>query len=40
MQAKAADHDRSFVSWNCAKGLACQVMSETSRMGMCFVGKR
>jgi hypothetical protein len=32
--------DRSFVSWGCAKGLACQVMSETSRMGMCFVGNR
>ena len=38
MQAKAADNDRSFVSWGCAKGLACQVMSESSRMGMCFVG--
>jgi hypothetical protein len=35
---KAADNDRSFVSWSCAKGLACQVMSEASRMGMCFVG--
>ena len=37
---KAADNDRSFVSWGCAKGLACQVMSEASRMGMCFVGNR
>ena len=37
-QAKA-DNDRSFTSWSCAKGLACQVMSEASRMGMCFVGK-
>ncbi|WP_414643224.1 hypothetical protein [Bradyrhizobium sp.] len=40
-QAKAGDkpagNDRSFTSWGCAKGLACQVMSETSRMGMCFV---
>jgi hypothetical protein len=36
--AKAADNDRSFTSWGCAKGLACQVMSEVSRMGMCFVG--
>jgi hypothetical protein len=35
---KPADNDRSFVSWSCAKGLACQVMSEASRMGMCFVG--
>jgi hypothetical protein len=34
---KSADNDRSFTSWGCAKGLACQVMSETSRMGMCFV---
>jgi len=39
-QAKAADNDRSFTSWSCAKGLACQVMSQTSRMGMCFVGSR
>jgi hypothetical protein len=37
---KPADNDRSFASWGCAKGLACQVMSETSRMGMCFVGDR
>ncbi len=37
---KLADNDRSFVSWSCAKGLACQVMSEASRMGMCFVGNR
>jgi hypothetical protein len=35
--AKASDNDRSFVSWTCAKGLACQVVSEASRMGMCFV---
>jgi hypothetical protein len=40
LHAKAADNDRSFASWGCAKGLSCQVMSETSRMGMCFVGKR
>jgi hypothetical protein len=40
MRAKAADNDRSFTSWGCAKGLSCQVMSEASRMGMCFVGKR
>ncbi len=36
---KASDNDRSYASWSCAKGLACQVMSESSRMGMCFVGK-
>ena len=37
---KPADNDRSFMSWSCAKGLVCQVMSEASRMGMCFVGNR
>ena len=40
LRAKAADNDRSFTSWGCAKGLSCQVMSEASRMGMCFVGNR
>jgi hypothetical protein len=39
-QAKGAGNDRSFASWSCAKGLACQVMSDASRMGMCFVGNR
>jgi hypothetical protein len=39
-RANAADNDRSFSSWTCAKGLACQVASKTSRMGMCFVGNR
>ncbi len=39
-RANAADNDRSFESWTCAKGLACQVMSDASRMGMCFVGSR
>jgi hypothetical protein len=39
-RANAADNDRSFKSWTCAKGLACQVMSDASRMGMCFVGNR
>lgn len=37
---KSAENDRSFKSWTCARGLACQVMSEASRMGMCFVGSR
>jgi hypothetical protein len=32
-----ADNDRSFRSWNCAEGLACQVAGPASRMGMCFV---
>lgn len=36
---KVVDNDPTFVSWDCAKGLSCQVMSETSRLGMCFVGK-
>jgi hypothetical protein len=40
LRAKIADNDRSFASWNCARGLACQVVSEASRMGMCFVGNR
>jgi hypothetical protein len=40
LRAKTADNDRSFTSWGCAKGLACQVMSEASHMGMCFVGSR
>ena len=39
-RAKPEDNDRSFKSWTCAKGLACQVMSDASRMGMCFVGNR
>ncbi|MGA7482135.1 MAG: hypothetical protein WBW26_09690 [Bradyrhizobium sp.] len=40
LHAKTADNDHSFLSWGCAKGLACQVMSEASHMGMCFVGNR
>jgi hypothetical protein len=34
---KAADNDRSFRSWTCAEGLACQVVDNATRMGMCFV---
>lgn len=33
--------DKSFQSWNCARGLACQVAGKaatSSHMGMCFVG--
>jgi len=37
---KATDNDRSFRSWSCAAGLACQVASQASRMGMCFVRDR
>jgi hypothetical protein len=38
--AKAADNDASFRSWTCAEGLACQPVSNASRMGMCFVKSR
>jgi hypothetical protein len=38
--AKANEHDPSFRSWTCAAGLACQAMSEASRIGMCFIGNR
>jgi hypothetical protein len=36
----AVDNDRSFRSWTCAEGLACQVIGNASRMGMCFVKSR
>jgi hypothetical protein len=36
----AADNDRSFRSWTCAGGLACQPVGNASRMGMCFVQRR
>jgi hypothetical protein len=36
----AADNDRSFRSWTCAEGLACQVSGNASRIGMCFVKNR
>jgi hypothetical protein len=35
--ANAADNDRSFRSWTCAEGLACQPAGKALRMGMCFV---
>jgi hypothetical protein len=38
--ANAADNDRSFRSWTCAEGLACQAVGNASRMGMCFVKSR
>ena len=37
--ARPADNDRSFQSWTCARGLACQATGRDSRIGMCFVGK-
>jgi hypothetical protein len=36
----AADNDRSFRSWTCAEGLACQTAGNAPRMGMCFVRDR
>jgi hypothetical protein len=33
----ATDNDKSFRSWTCAEGLACQVAGQATRMGMCFV---
>jgi hypothetical protein len=36
----AAKNDRSFKSWTCAEGLACQAADNASRMGMCFVRER
>ncbi len=35
--ADAAAGDPSFTSWNCAKGLACQVVDKASPIGMCFI---
>lgn len=32
--------DRSFASWSCAKGLACQPAATSSRIGMCFIRTR
>lgn len=37
--ARAADNDRSFSAWTCARGLSCEVAGR-DRMGMCFVGNR
>jgi hypothetical protein len=39
-RTRAADNDKSFNSWTCAEGLACQPVSNASRMGMCFVKGR
>lgn len=39
---KAAERDKSFASWTCAKGLSCQPVGAeaSSRLGMCFVGTK
>ncbi len=34
------ENDKSFRSWTCAEGLACQVASPATRMGMCFIKTR
>jgi hypothetical protein len=38
--ARMTENDRSFRSWTCAQGLACQPLGSASRMGMCFVSDR
>jgi hypothetical protein len=38
--ARANDNDKSFRSWTCAEGLACQAAAPATRMGMCFVKSR
>jgi hypothetical protein len=35
--ANAAENDKSFRSWTCAEGLACQPAGNASRIGMCFI---
>jgi len=39
-RANAAENDKSFKSWTCSEGLACQAAGKASRMGMCFVKSR
>ncbi len=39
-RATAAENDKSFKSWTCSEGLACQVAGQATRMGMCFVKSR
>jgi hypothetical protein len=39
-RAHTAENDRSFKSWTCAEGLACQVVGKATRIGMCFVKNR
>ena len=36
-RGNAAENDKSFKSWTCAEGLACQVPDKATRLGMCFV---
>jgi hypothetical protein len=39
-RARANENDRSFRSWTCAEGLACEAATSATRMGMCFVKSR
>jgi mono/diheme cytochrome c family protein len=39
-RARASDNDKSFRSWTCAEGLACEAVTPATRMGMCFVKTR
>jgi hypothetical protein len=42
-RADAEDNDRSFSTWSCAAGLACEVTGDANRsshMGMCFIKSR
>lgn len=39
-RARANENDRSFRSWTCAEGLACEAAAPATRMGMCFVKTR
>jgi hypothetical protein len=39
-RARASENDRSFRSWTCAEGLACEAAVPATRMGMCFVKTR
>src|SRR5258708_12050675 len=38
--ANAPDNDKSFRSWTCPEGLACQAAGQSTRMGMRFVKSR
>jgi hypothetical protein len=39
-RARANENDKSFRSWTCAEGLACEAAASATRMGMCFVKAR
>jgi hypothetical protein len=38
--ARVSENDKSFRSWTCAEGLACEAATSATRMGMCFVKSR